>query len=73
MSIFAKLKKHCHAEYVCRNQLRDITGGIISGKTMAKLDIKGKGIKNRKIIGKRTIYRIDDLVQWLENNTRRVK
>jgi hypothetical protein len=73
MSIFEKIKKHCRAEYICRKQLRDVTGGIISGNTMTKFDSLGKGIEPRKIVGKRTVYHIDDLIRWLENNTQRIK
>jgi hypothetical protein len=29
MSMFEKIKKHCRVEYICRKQLRDVTGGII--------------------------------------------
>jgi phage terminase Nu1 subunit (DNA packaging protein) len=66
---FKKLKNYCRNEYVTRSQLNDLTGGIVTGSTMTKLDSIGVGIKNRKIIGGKTVYHIDDIIQWLEENT----
>jgi phage terminase Nu1 subunit (DNA packaging protein) len=71
--MFEKLKDHSKTEYVFRSQLQKLTGGIITGNTMSKYDSQGTGIKNRKIIGKRTAYHIDDVIQWLEENTIQIK
>ena len=66
--IFDELKKHCSNNYIARKDLKKITGGLICGRTMEKLDHAGKGIKNREIIGTRTVYHIDDLITWLKAN-----
>ncbi len=66
--IFEKLKEHYPVTWVTRGELKKITGGLICGRTMEKLDHQGRGIKNRPIIGNRVVYHIDDLVEWLKNN-----
>lgn len=68
-NIFEGLREYCQNEYVTRKDLKKITGGLICGKTIALLDQKGKGIQNRQILGKQVIYKIDDLINWLKNNT----
>ena len=68
-NIFDELKQYCPRGYVTREELKKITGGLICGRTMAVLDQTGKGIKNRKIIGRKVVYFIDDLIDWLKNNT----
>lgn len=67
--IFDELKKYCSHGYVTRKELKKLTGGLICGRTMAILDQTGKGIENREKIGKRTIYYIDDVINWLKKNT----
>ena len=66
--IFDELKKYCPHGYVTRNDLKKITGGLICGRTMALLDQSGNGVKNRQIIGRKVVYLIDDLIDWLKNN-----
>lgn len=67
--IFDELRKYCPQGYITRKELKKITGGLICGNTMAKLDQAGKGIEKRQVIGNKTVYFIDDLIDWLKNNT----
>lgn len=67
--IFDELKAYCPRGYVTRDELKKITGGLICGRTMAVLDQTGKGVKNRQVIGRKAVYFIDDLIDWLKNNT----
>ena len=69
MSIFSKLEKYCSSEFIFREDISKITGGILNPHTMAQLDSQGVGIKNREIIGKKVAYKITDVIQWLEENT----
>ena len=69
MSIFSKLKKYCPSEFIFREDISRITGGILNPHTMAQLDSQGSGIKNRIMIGRRVAYKIDDVIHWLEENT----
>ena len=68
--IFDELKEYYPFGYVTRKELKKLTGGLICGRTMAILDQTGKGIENRKKIGNRTIYHIDDVINWLKNNAK---
>ena len=67
--IFDGLREYCYRGYVRRDELKKITGGLVCGHTMAVLDYAGKGIENRRIIGNKVVYFIDDLISWLKNNT----
>ena len=67
--IFDELKRYCPRGYVTRDELKRITGGLICGRTMAILDQTGRGVRNRQIIGRKTVYFIEDLIEWLKNNT----
>ena len=69
MSIFRKLEKYCPSGFVFREDISKITGGILNPHTMAQLDSRGFGIKNKKIIGRKVAYKIDDVITWLEENT----
>jgi phage terminase Nu1 subunit (DNA packaging protein) len=40
---------------------------------MANLDSRGYVIKNKKLVGKKVAYHINDVIQWLEQNTKLVK
>ena len=73
MSMFSKLKEKCKSEYVSRSQLWDLTGGILKASVIAQFDSLGCGINDRKIIGNRTMYPIDSLISWLDENTERIK
>jgi phage terminase Nu1 subunit (DNA packaging protein) len=73
MSIFEKIKDKHNSQYIKRSQLYDLTGGIITAKTMAIFDCNGRGIKERIIIGRETAYSTDAVIKWLANNTEQVK
>jgi phage terminase Nu1 subunit (DNA packaging protein) len=71
--MFEKIKDKHKSPYIKRSQLYDLTGGIITAKTMAAFDCEGRGIKERIIVGKETAYSTDAVIKWLENNTERIK
>jgi hypothetical protein len=71
--MFEKLKNKCQKDYVSRKELWDLTGGIIKGSTMTHLDSFKLGIDERYVIGGKTVYPIEALIKWLENNTKHVK
>lgn len=68
--IFDELKKYWSNDYVTRKDLKKITGGLLCGRTMEKLDHAEKGIRARVIVAGRTVYHIDDLIAWLKANVR---
>jgi hypothetical protein len=71
--MFKKLKDKCTKGYVFRKDLWNFTGGIIKNKTMATFDSQGRGIEEKYIVGNKTVYPIDSVIAWLENNTKRIK
>lgn len=67
--IFERLREYCPKGYVTRKELQKLTGGSFTISTLSQLDYEGRGIANRKIVGATTVYEIDDVIQWLEENT----
>ena len=66
--IFDEFKKYWPNDYVTRKDLKKLTGGLLCGRTMEKLDHTKKGIRARAIIAGRTVYHIDELITWLKAN-----
>lgn len=54
--------------FVARQDIKKITGGTITAGTLAHLDSKGIGIKHT-LVGGRIMYHIEDVIEWLKNNT----
>ncbi|GHU18134.1 hypothetical protein FACS189472_06020 [Alphaproteobacteria bacterium] len=73
MSVFDRLKDKCKKQYVTRKELWNLTGGIIHPKTIAKLDCQGKGIKNAIMLGHKTVYPIDSIIEWLSSHSRLIR
>ncbi len=73
MNVFNRLKEKCKSPYVSRKQLWDLTGGIVNPKTIAHLDQKGDGIKNAIIVGRKTVYLIDEVIEWLKYRSKMIK
>ena len=69
-SIFDELKNYCPSGFVCRKDIYKLTGGLIHSGTMANLDSRGIGIKNKTIIGKKVVYQINDVIEWLNANAK---
>ncbi len=51
--------------FVPRNQVREFTGGLYSGRYLANLDSLGNGPEGRFLIGRQTVYPVDSLCNWL--------
>lgn len=67
--IFEELRKYCPSGFVTRQNIGKLTGGLLNAGTMAQLDHKKLGITNRKTVGNKTVYDIEDVIVWLKNNT----
>lgn len=59
--------KGWQSPFITRDQLYEITGGLIHPHTIRNLDSAGKGIKGRFRIGRKVAYPIDEVVKFLEN------
>ena len=53
---------------ISRDHVSEILGGVISTKTLANLDSEGKGPKRMRI-GRKIVYRTEDLLEWLAART----
>jgi hypothetical protein len=50
---------------VARRKVSDFTGGLLNEKTLANLDSIGQG-PPRTRIGRLVVYKVSDLIGWLE-------
>ena len=53
-------------EIITRKKLKELTGGLISEKTLANLDSNGEGIRPRMRIGGKTAYPRKAAIEWLK-------
>jgi hypothetical protein len=54
------------APYVERQKIGEFSGGLIEPKTLANLDSQNKGPEGRIKVGKKVIYPVKAIIQWLE-------
>ena len=62
------LAENWPSDIVYRRDMNKFTGGVIDFKTMQNYDSQGKG-PDRIKIGKRTAYRIEPLIKWIEDRS----
>lgn len=60
------LSKNWPSPYVARNKVGEFTGGMITPGSLANFDSQGKGPKGRFIVNRKTVYPVQDLIEWLE-------
>ena len=60
------------SRFVAREEIGTFTGGILKPKTIANYDSVGKGISPRYKIGHKTVYRVSDIISWLEGRAQKV-
>ena len=53
--------------FILRPDLKEKTGGLLHGRTMANRDSMKTGIKNRFKVGNVTAYPIDSVVEFLKD------
>lgn len=53
--------------FVARQEICKLTGGIINPKYLANLDSKGLGPKGRLRIGRKIVYPVSSIIEWLES------
>lgn len=68
-NIFEELRKYSSDDFIFRSEINKLTGGILLPQTMACFDARGEGISNRRYMRRQVIYDIDDVINWLKNNT----
>jgi hypothetical protein len=70
---FFELKKSWPSTLVARDQVGKFSGGIISSKYIANLDCRGLGPVERLRIGRKVVYPVNSLVDWLASKSKILK
>ncbi len=68
------LERHLKKNYPCGVRRKDIgvaTGNILNPLTCRNADSKGTGIKNRRLIGKHTVYANQDIIEFIGTITKK--
>jgi hypothetical protein len=68
-SVYGELARRWPSNLVSRDKIEAFTGGILKSKSLANLDSRGEGPKDRIRVGRKVAYRVDKLVEWLEERT----
>ena len=66
MSELSKIIENNPVGFITRENIDKATGGLLHPRTMANLDSKGDGIKNRFRVGRTVCYPVCDVVDFLE-------
>lgn len=69
-SSFREMASKWPSTVVARAQIARFTGGLLQPGTMANLDSKGLGPHGRIMLGKKSGYMLDALVEWLESQAK---
>jgi hypothetical protein len=62
---FDALEKKWKSTYVARQKVGDLTGGAVTPSMMAAKDLKGNGPNPGLYFGRKKVYVVRDLIQWL--------
>lgn len=62
---FQELSRKWPSTFVARERIYDFTGGLITPGRIANLDSQGEGPANRFRVGRKVVYPVADLVEWL--------
>ena len=70
--IYEEMKKRWPSNVVVRADVGRFTGGILAPGTTANIDSSGKGIPGAMRVGKKTVYPVDGVIEYLKSKTRTV-
>jgi len=65
--IFQEMADRWPSAVVARVEIGRFTGGLISAKSCANLDSLGQGIPGRVAVGRKVIYPVSCLIEWLRD------
>ncbi len=51
---------------VCRKAVKEFSGGLLNGKTLANADSKGTGPEGRFLLMNQVAYPVESLCAWLK-------
>jgi hypothetical protein len=72
-SIIQKLAERWPSPVVARTEMERFTGGAVKGRHLANLDSQGKGPEGRLRVGRKIVYSVESVVDFLERRTEAVK
>jgi hypothetical protein len=64
--IIEKIVENNPYGFILRPKLKEKTGGLLHGRTMANRDSEGNGIANRIIVGRVTAYPVESVIEYLK-------
>jgi hypothetical protein len=64
---FSNLAEKWPSVLVAREETPKFSGGVLTPKTLANLDGKGLGPKGRFRIGRKVVYPVQSLIDWLQS------
>ncbi len=65
-SAFQCLVDKWPSTFVARSEVKNFSGGALTEGYLANLDSQGKGPKGRVRCGRKILYPVNELVEWLE-------
>ncbi|MDD3801456.1 MAG: hypothetical protein PHV45_04580 [Desulfuromonas thiophila] len=68
--VLEQIARRWPSPVVAASQVRTLTGGVISGKTLANLKSKGESVPDSLLIGGRRAYVVASLIEWLRRRSR---
>ena len=67
--IFQQMADRWPSNVVAQSKVSTLTGGVLSGKSLANMRSKGEDVPESVMIGSRRAYVVSSLVNWLRNRT----
>ena len=63
---FDEIRENNPSGYILRGNLKQATGGLLDGRTMANLDCKGEGISECIEFGRKRAYPVEAVIKFLQ-------
>ncbi len=51
--------------WMTRKSVHEVSGGLVAVSSLATYDCQGRGIKGKRLIGKKACYPKNEVFQWL--------
>lgn len=67
----AELRQKWPSTFVARAHFDKFSGYTITGKTLANLEVEGRGPRNKFFVGGKAAYSIDDALDFLRGRIKR--
>ncbi len=71
--LIKRIKENYKSPFVARDRLAEVTGGVINPRTMRNRDCQGTGIRGRFKIGRKVAYPIEEVINWLIENSAEIQ